>query len=221
MAGGLTTDEVIKRARSHFGEDTPLTVQDTTLREWVNDAIKVLYDQLPPTELRGLITTDSLALSSGAGVIPSTWDRIIEVADDVSVPLHMVNPEVIRAIDLGTFWLPEQTVYAMTHTHVLVRPDTVLSVEVDHMEPPVLIGSGDTGTDIESLTGINARWHAALVVRLTAYMYGQEEDWTSANPHYELWNQLIQGAWEQTTRFAYAEAMAEARRYGVSAGQGG
>lgn len=217
MAGGLTTDEVIKRARSHFGEDSPLTVLDTTLREWVNDAIKDLYDALPSTELRGLITETSLSLSSGAGPLDSSWDRVVEVTDPESVPLHMVNPEIIRAIDLGTFWEPAQTVYALTHTHVLVRPTSITSVNVAHMEPPALITSSETGTDIETVTGVNARWHAALVVRLTFFMYGQEEDWQSAEPHLNLWSQLIQGAWQQTGQLAHAEAMAQARRYGMAA----
>lgn len=217
MAGGLSTDDVIKRARSHFGETTELSVLDTTLREWVNDAIKDLYDALPATELRGLINESSLSLSSGAGPLESTWDRVVEITDSDSVPLHMVNPEVVRSIDLGTLWEPSQTVYALTHTHVLVRPTSVLSVNVAHMEPPALIGSADTTTDIETLTGINARWHAALVVRLTAFMYGQEEDWTSAEPHLNLWSQLIQGAWQQTGQLAHAEAMAQARRYGMAA----
>jgi hypothetical protein len=222
MAGGLTTDEVIKRARGHFGEETPLTVQDTVLREWINDAIKDLYDQLPPTELRGFIANDTLSVGSGGSAdLLDTWDRVLEIRDSAGVPLHLVSPEVVRSIDLGTFFMPAQTVYALTRKTVLVRPSSVSTIYIDHQEPPPLITATQTGDNIETLTGLHARWHNALVMRMTQYMYGQEEDWSSAQAFQQTWNSLIQSAWDQSGYRTPAEARAGVPRHDGMVAQAG
>lgn len=195
MPGGISTDEVITRARDLFGETAALTLTDDTLRLWVNDAIKDLYDEAPPTEFRDLISQDSLALSSGSAQITDGWDRILEVLDSDGLFLHPVAPEAVQAIDLGTFWEPMVNVYALTQREIMVRPTTITSVLINHQEPPSLIESADTATDIETLIGINARWHTLLVSRLTYWMYAQEEDWNSAQGFLTEWNTAIEAAW--------------------------
>lgn len=194
----MTPQEVIQRARGHFGEDTALTVQDVTFREWVTDALRELYNDLPAEEVRPLITEESVSLDTdadsvgdGRGTIPDTWDRVLNVKID-GVPALRQRPETIRHIDSNQFFAPTQKVWALLDKTLLVRPKGDLSVMVTHQDPPTKITAT---TETNEITEVNKRWHIALVHLVASYAYQQEEDHESAAAYKRRYQDLVRAAW--------------------------
>lgn len=152
-------------------------MSQATFEDWVNAALLEVYNDLPPTELRPLISEDAVALVAGEGQLPTAWDIILAVKD-VGVPALNVPPEYIQNIDSNQFFSPTQTVWSLSDDTILVRPTSLVSVDVAHRDRPTLIvwpAGGDT-----EITEVNERWHIALVHLITSYAYAQEEDHTSA-----------------------------------------
>lgn len=184
----MTPNQIIQQARAQFGESIALTVTAETFEQWVNASLKELYNDLPPSELRQLITEDPLALAGGAGTLPDAWDRVLEVKEG-SVPLQPQPVNRIRAIDSNQFFPPIIPVWALSDKTLLVRPDTLLTVNVSHQDPPAVLAfpaDGDT-----EITSVNSRWHIALVHLITSYAYQQEEDHSSATTWRNRYNQLV------------------------------
>lgn len=180
----MTPQEIIQRARGHFGEANELTLLDVTVQEWVNDAMKELYDVLHatrrPEELRTLLTTDTVSLTSGQAALDEEWDELVSVKSGEH-ELARVTPAMIRHIDSNQFFQPTQTVWTERENTLYVRPTSVASVQVVHLEPPArLVFPGALTTEIEAFS---PRWHIALVWLVTSYAYAQEEDLAQAN-HY-------------------------------------
>lgn len=185
----ITPNEVIKRARTQFGEEVALTATATNFQEWVNNALLELYDDLPPSELRQLITETSVSLTDGEGSVPDTWDRVIDVKTDDGVPLLRLRPETVRHIDSNQFFTPSQTVWALLDSTILVRPTSVSSVLATHQDPPTTLEfPADEDTEI---TEVNKRWHIALVHLVTSYAYQREEDHNAAAHWRSRYNQLV------------------------------
>ena len=182
--------EIVQRARIHFGEETANTISDTTMKEWVNDAMKELYGALylylPPEELKPFIRTDPETITDGYFEVPDLWDQILTVSED-GVNLFEIPPDSIRAIDTHMMFAPTQSVWARRDNSLWVRPDTVTSVDIKRLQPPdpldITPSTGDFeegSADIESFT---PRWHQGLVWLVTSYAYAQEEDLQQAE-HY-------------------------------------
>lgn len=185
----MTPNEIIRRARAQFGEEVANSVQDVVFQEWVNSGFKELYNDLPSEELRPLITSGAVTLTAGEGAIPDAWDRVLDVRDTDGVPLLRQRQEIIRHIDSNQFFQPVQSVWALVDKTLLVRPTSVLSVEVTHQDPPANIvwpAGGDT-----EITFVNPRWHIAVVHLVTSYAYQQEEDHNSAAMWRNRYNQLV------------------------------
>lgn len=176
----MTGEEIIERARVHFGEVDELTVTDETFQGWVNDALQELYTQLyisvPSSELRPLVREESLSFSSGAADVPEDWNRVVAVRSG-GVDLHEVAPEVIAHIDTNRFFEPTQPVWATRDNTVWVRPQRG-SATVAYLAPPDVVT--DFGAEIGAFS---PKWHPALVWLVTSYAYAQEEDLAQAD-HY-------------------------------------
>lgn len=174
-------EAIIERAREHFGETTALTVLDTTLEAWVNNAATELYGHLtaflPSEDLRPWVKEGSVSLTDGEGTVDGTWDRIVNVKDDGAVLLQ-VAPETISLIDTNPMWETLQGIWAEREKTLWVRPTSVLTVDVARLAPP------DTITDFSvEVTEVHSKWHEALVWLVTSYAYAQEEDLASSD-HY-------------------------------------
>lgn len=165
----MTGDEVIALARFYFGEETALTVPTAREADLLNSALLELYRDLPVDKLRHLLSTDSVALTNGRGNLPTTWDTVVSVYLD-GISAVQVTTDVIRATELGDFWLPLVPVFALDNNYLWVVPNG--SVEVSHIDPPAEVT--DTSATLDS--AFPEQYHTALAALMASYMYAQEED---------------------------------------------
>lgn len=165
----MTGDEVIALARFYFGEETALTVPTAREADLLNSALLELYRDLPVDKLRHLLSTDSVALTNGRGDLPTTWDTVVSVYLD-GISAVQVTTDVIRATELGDFWLPLVPVFALDNNYLWVVPNG--SVEVSHIDPPAEVT--DTSATLDS--AFPEQYHTALAALMASYMYAQEED---------------------------------------------
>lgn len=172
----MTGDEVVDQARVLFAERTELTLADTEIQEFVNEALFELYRILPPDQNRYAVAEDSVALTSGEGQLPLEWDRLLEVADDTG-PITMVQQSTIANIDrLGDFFAPEMPVWYYDGENLHVRPTSITSVDVLHTAPPPRI-SNFAG----EIADLPVHFRPVLVPLTVAAAYAQEEDLEQAN----------------------------------------
>lgn len=174
----MTGDEIINLARIHYGEETPNVVSSDSAKSFLNSAIMELYEDLPAERKKNLITTDTVSLTSGSGIIDDTWDKVLEVYAN-GVPAYLVSREVIYNSAYGQQNLFESVVpiFYIDDTQVWVRPDNA-TVDVVHIDPPVPIANFEG-----EVTAFDEQWHPALAFLVASYMYAQEEDVVQAQ-HY-------------------------------------
>lgn len=165
----LTGTEVIAEARRNFGETTALTLQDTDFQRWVNTALRELYEILPLPELVVLAETSPVTLIAGKGDLPSTLDHLLGV--EVGGVSAIEAPRgAVEAIDANPYFVPFRHVFASDGEHLWVRgPSTPATVDVTFIQPPAKI------TDLAAAV-VLPKWHAPLVLLVTALAYAQEED---------------------------------------------
>lgn len=176
----MTPNQIIAQARVQFGERTAITLADSEFQGWVDGALKTIYNDLPSSEFRNLVSEDTISLVAGEGVVPDSWDRLLD-ARDADVPLRAVAPDVLAHIDTNRFYAPTQPVWAAVGKTVFVRPTTLASITVVHQEPPPsIVWTGTTANADSELTSVNAKWHPALVHLVTSLAYQQEEDHNAA-----------------------------------------
>lgn len=183
----MTPDEIVELARVQFGEETALTVTDESAREFFNAAVMELYEDLPPDRMKPLMTTQSVALTSGKGDVVDTWDKILAVYVD-GVPAHAIPRQAIQAHDYSQFFESPVPVFHLDDTHIWVRP-TGSTCELVTIDPPSTIDTS-TGDDTE-YTDFENIWHTALADLITSYMYAQEEDAQQAQLYYNAYSQKL------------------------------
>lgn len=168
----MTGDEIVAQARTAFGETTALTLTDDQLKAFLNQAVQELYGWLPPTENLPSIAVDEVVIdAAGQGVIPDTWDKVLEVSDSTG-PLVRVDQTAVANIDrLGRYIQPDSPVWSYDGENLNVRPTTAGSVEVTHTEPPAPLTT--FGSEI---TSIPRHYHQSLIHLVTSLAYAQEED---------------------------------------------
>lgn len=171
----MTPNEVIERARVHFGETTAATLDDPTFEDWFNDALqevyRTLYTVLPGEELKFFLQETNEPTTGGALDIPDEWDRIIDVLESNNEPIHYVDPEMMPRIDSGTYYVPMVPVWTVVAHRLWVRPDSINSVNITYLAPPEEVTDFD-----QEINAIPSDWQPALVWVLTSYAYAQEED---------------------------------------------
>lgn len=173
----MTGDEIIDKARVDFGEKSASSLTSDDMKGLLNKAIQELYTWLPPTENTQSIDTSSVSLTNGAGEIPETWDKVLEVSDNTG-PLTSVDQPTITNIDrLGDYFSPETPVWYFDGERIFVRP-VVSSVTVTFTSPPSKI----TNFTAE-VSQIPLNYHTALVHLVASLAYAQEEDIEQAE-HY-------------------------------------
>lgn len=169
----MTPAEIIALARAQFGELTALTVSAQDARDMLNGAILELYEDLPPSRLKNLLTVTAVALTSGKGSIDPLWDKVIEVYVDDN-PAFLVDRAVIAAHDYSQFFTSPTPIAHVDDDSVWVRPTTGVC-SVLHLDPPEEVTAANEGTEYSSVSDV---WHPALADLVTAAMYAQEEDIT-------------------------------------------
>lgn len=168
----MTPTEIVELARVHFGERDALTISAPEAITFVNAAIKEIYEDLPVDRLKELLDTETVSLTGGKGDVPSNLDRIVEVYVDDN-PAVAVPREVITTADYGSLFEPAFPVVHVDSSHVWVRPSDIDEVDLEYLQAPTLIDSGNTG---DELTEIPISFHGALAFLVASYMYAQEED---------------------------------------------
>lgn len=167
----MTGVEVIELARALFGEIEPNSVTEGQARDYLSAALRELWVDLPASDLRGLIESNSLTLTSGKAPIDSSWERILEVYVD-GIPALQVNREVIANTDFGTFFAPGVPIYHIDESNVFVRPDSASSAELFYLPPPPRVTSVNETDELDIAQG----FQEAAAFLTASYMYAQEED---------------------------------------------
>jgi hypothetical protein len=167
----VTGDEIIQEARLNFGEKAALTLADTDLKQWVNTALRELYSLLSLADLEVLAKTAAVALTAEKGPLPATLDHLLSISS-AGAPVPLVDPGIITATDMSPYHRPAFTLAATDGETLWVRTPvgvTATGVDVTYIEPPAAI------TDF-ALPVVLPKWHAVLVLFVTALAYAQEED---------------------------------------------
>lgn len=164
----MTGDEIIAEARTNFGETTELTVLTTTFENYVNTALRELYSLLSIAELEVLAQDSTVTVTAGKGPLPAELDHMLSVSVG-GAPAQMVPIDVISTIDRSAFFETFVPVAASDGETLWVRPSATASAVVTHIDPPATI------TDFTADVAL-PKWHAALVLFVTAFAYAQEED---------------------------------------------
>lgn len=162
--------EIIAEARLNFGEASALTLTDIDFQRWVNTALRQLYSILPLAELEVLAKTSTVTLTNGRGPLPASLDHPLSVTI-AAVPAQLVPLEVIQAIDVSPYSTPPGGVWATDGETLWVRNSLGMpaAAEITYIEPPATITNF-------ALPVVLPKWHAALVLFVTAFAYAQEED---------------------------------------------
>lgn len=192
----MTGDEIIALARANFGEASPNTVSVQTAKDFLNSALQELYNDLPSSRMKNLIAEDSVALTSGQGLVVNTYDQVLEVYVD-SLPAIQVPREVIRNSDHNDLFTSPVPIFYVDEKNLWVRPTTGLA-KIVHLDPPGVIA--DFTQEVSVFAEL---WHPALALLVTSYLYAQEEDTTQA-AHYRgeyshTLTNLMQGVQEEVS----------------------
>lgn len=166
----MTGDEVIALAREFFGEPTANTVSTTAAKDYLNTALLELYNDLPPNRMRDRLSVDSVALTTGQGSIPNTWDRIVDIYVN-DIPTFLVDRHVVYSAQELTYFEPSVPIAHFNEESLWIAPMAAGTVKVVHLEPPTLIA-----TTSDEITEFKEQWHKALALLIASYMYAQEED---------------------------------------------
>lgn len=166
----MTGDEIVAEARLNFGELTALTIQDADLERWVNTALREVYSLLPVTELEVLAETSAVALTSGKGDLPAELDHLLSVAVN-GTPAHPVPLEAVQAMDSNPYLAPYVPVFTQDGEALWAREQagSPASVDVTFIKPPAEVSNFASEV-------VLPKWHAAVVLLVTALAYAQEED---------------------------------------------
>lgn len=172
----MTGDEVVDQARVLFAERTALTLTNTEIQAFVNEALLELYRILSAEQNRYAVIEDTVILTSGKGALPIEWDRLLEVSDATG-PITMVAQTTIANIDrLGSFFQPETPVWYYDGEHLHVRPADLGEVLVLHTAPPPRISNF-----ANEIADLPEHYQPVLVPLTVAAAYAQEEDLEQAN----------------------------------------
>lgn len=166
----MTGDDIIAEARRNFGETTALTLTDPDFQRWVNTAQREVYSLLPLNEVDVLAETTTVTLTSGKGDLPPTLDRLLSVTV-ADVPAYPVPLETIQAFDASPYFTPYAPAFTQDGESIWARSaaGNPTSVTVTHVDPPAEI------TDFTAEVAL-PKWHAVIVLLVTALAYAQEED---------------------------------------------
>lgn len=175
----MTGDEVVTLVRTNYGDALTNFWTDAEIQNWVNQALQEVYTYLPPGDMREVVQEAAIALTSGRGDIPSSWDRVVSVftsADGELLPMpsHVINAQR----NLSDYFTPDVAGYSIDGNEILVTPDTISSVTAQYLVQPDEI----TNFTLE-ITGIPTRYHRVLADWATALAYSAEEDLSQAE-HY-------------------------------------
>lgn len=172
----MTGDEIIALARASFGEAQPLTVSADNAKKYLNASLKELYEDLPPDRMKNLISTSSVAIVSGKGLVSDTFDKLLEVYVD-DIPALQVSKSIIRGWDYGTLFQTEVPIFHWDTENLWVRPP-LGAISVVHLDPPNPISNFTL-----EVSAFDNVFHEALAALVASKMYAQEEDATQAQ-HY-------------------------------------
>lgn len=167
----MTGDEILDIVRANYGDTDNNFLTTAALQDWLNLAVQEVYSLIPAGEMRQVTQEAAVALTSGRGDIPSTWDKILSVYEAegelVQVPSHVANAQQ----NLSSFFVPDVHVYAIDGNEIMVVPTSVASVTVQYTVEPAEI----TNFTAE-ISGLPTRFHPALADLVTSYAYASEED---------------------------------------------
>ena len=95
----MTVADIIREARTNFGELEALTLSDDAFIDWINTSLDTVYALLPEGELiPELAETHSVQLSGGKGDLPADLDSLLAVRVG-TVPATEVPHELIERLD--------------------------------------------------------------------------------------------------------------------------
>lgn len=194
--------EVIQAAKEHFGETSASLYDDAIWESWARQALLDTYAILPPEYWRQRIANANITLVGGTGAVPDEVDVILDARTSGGVALHLVPPQAIRQMDANPLLAapPDAPVYCVQGKDIFVRPSTT-ATSVMYQTPPDVeaISFSMSEADLADLPEVllPSRFHPALIHRVVAYAYAQEEDIEQASYYLNLWNRGLPRAEEQ------------------------
>lgn len=171
----MTGDEVVALVRENYGDADNNFLDTADIESWVNEALQQVYNFLPAGDMREVVNETAIALTSGRGDIPSTWDKVVSIyttseGELVPMPSHITNS--IQAFGGNIdYFTPDVAGYSIDGNEILVTPNTISSVTAQYLVQP------DEITDFTAeITSIPHRYHFVLGDWATSLAYAAEED---------------------------------------------
>lgn len=189
----MTGNEVIALVRANYGDAANNFLGTTDLQSWLNQALQEVYTFLPSGDMREVVQQSAIALTSGRGDIPSTWDRVVSIftaalGEAINMPSHVINAQR----SLSDFFIPDAFGFSIDGNEILVTPDTVTSVTAQYLVQPTKI------TNFASeIAGIPTRYHPMLVDWTTSLAYASEEDVQQASFYADRARAAVQSRFQQ------------------------
>lgn len=182
----MTPVQIIALARIQYGETDPNTVTANAARDFLNSAVKELYEDLPPSRLKNLLTQAAVVLTSGRGDVLTTWDKVVDLYVD-NTPAIQVSREAIFQHDYSQYFSSPVPIFHVDDKYIWVRP-TASTCHITFLAPPAAITAGNEGVEF---TGLDAVFHPALADLTTSFMYSQEEDVQQAELYRNAYQQKL------------------------------
>lgn len=173
----MTGDEAVTMVRQNYGDQYLNFWTTAEVRRWVNEALQAVYTFLPAGDMREVVQEDTIALTSGRGDIPSTWDKVVSIytaADGELVPMpnHFAN----ATANISSYFTPDLAGYAIDGNEIVVTPAATTEVTAQYLVQP------DEITDFTAeITSIPLRYHYAMTDWATSLAYASEEDVQQSN----------------------------------------
>lgn len=166
----MTGEQVIAVIRANYGDADNNYLATADLQQWVNQGVRDVYNLLPPGDPRDSIEQDTVTLTSGRGDLPDSWDRIVSVftADGEAIQVPSSVAEV--GVNLGAYFVPDVTTYAIDGNEIVVTPTTEPSVTVQYTVEPTDL------TDFTNQIPLPRRYHTVVADIATSLAYASEED---------------------------------------------